>query len=211
MPAPQPEVRPRREPPGGQESRTRKDSNMELRDLDNRTRALMVSEIARDVNAGTLYLSDRLSAKGKADWPDLLIAAARGGSISDLAADLNATGRLNSKEPRRTKNGVSMVSVPVNAADTLAEGEMNRFYIRAACLRAIEDGLGEVVVYRARHSNNPRAESIAKIGANVNAQALLDDLRAHPGVDTALGLPPGPNSGLSVHLPVTTNVPTLDG
>lgn len=30
---------------------------------------------------------------------------------------------------------------------------------------------------------------------------MLDDLRTHVGVDTALGLPPGPNSGLSVRLP----------
>lgn len=183
---------------------------MEFKELDNRTRALMVNEIGRDITAGTLYLSDRLSAKGKADWPDLLLAAVREGTISDLAADLNAQGRLNAKEPRRTKHGTSMVNVPVNAADTLAEGEMNRFYIRAVCVRAIEDGIGEVVVYRARHSNHPRPESIGKIGAIVNAQALLDDLRAHPGVDTALGLPPGPNSGLSVHLPAVASRPRAE-
>jgi hypothetical protein len=38
------------------------------------------------------------------------------------------------------------------------------------------------------------------IGRRLNAQALLGDLRKHVGVDTALGLPPGPNSGLSGRL-----------
>ena len=36
--------------------------------------------------------------------------------------------------------------------------------------------------------------------ARLAKSSLLDDLRAHPGTDTALGLPPGPNSGLSVCL-----------
>jgi hypothetical protein len=50
-------------------------------------------------------------------------------------------------------------------------------------------------------AEHARAESEQKIGQRIAAEALLRDLRAHPGLDTALGLPPGPNSGLSVHLP----------
>src|SRR6266851_5569734 len=37
--------------------------------------------------------------------------------------------------------------------------------------------------------------------ARTDPKALLTDLRSNPGVDTALGLPPGPNSGLSARLP----------
>jgi hypothetical protein len=81
----------------------------------------------------------------------------------------------------------------------LAEGEFNRFYIRGVCLRAIEEGMYEVIVYRAKTVEHARAESEQKIGQRVAAEDVLRDLRAHPGVDTALGLPPGPNSGLSVH------------
>jgi hypothetical protein len=88
-----------------------------------------------------------------------------------------------------------------NAHEMLAEGEFNRFYIRALCLRAIEDGIPDVVVYRAKPVENPRSESQQKIDEHVSPEALLRDLRIHPGVDTALGLPPGPNSGLSVRLP----------
>jgi hypothetical protein len=91
--------------------------------------------------------------------------------------------------------------VPATAPETLAEGEFNRFYIRGLCVRALAEGITELVIYRAKQVENPRSESTAKIGLKISAQALLTDLRANPGVDTALGLPPGPNSGLSVKLP----------
>ncbi|MCL4265318.1 MAG: hypothetical protein KJ069_19035 [Anaerolineae bacterium] len=35
----------------------------------------------------------------------------------------------------------------------------------------------------------------------VDPAALLADLREHTGEDTELGIPGGPNSGISVHLP----------
>lgn len=83
----------------------------------------------------------------------------------------------------------------------LAEGEFNRFYIRAICVRAMESGVREVTVYRAKEVLDARTESTRKIGQSVSAEELLRDLRTSQGIDTALGLPPGPNSGLSVYLP----------
>ena len=172
------------------------------RNLDERTRSLMLAEIERDVAANVLYVSDNLSPQGKHDYPNLLRNAARTGTDVALAAQIKS--RLNTHEkPRLLKSG-EFSKPPVmrsNAHEMLAEGEFNRFYIRAVCLRAIEDGIAQVIVYRAKHVEHPRSDSEAKIGRAVPAQPLLDDLRAHPGVDTALGLPPGPNSGLSVHLP----------
>ena len=88
-----------------------------------------------------------------------------------------------------------------NAHQMLAEGEFNRFYIRALCVRASEDNNVEVIVYRAKAVENARSASQQMIGQRMSAEALLHDLRSSPGVDTALGLPPGPNSGLSVRLP----------
>lgn len=112
--------------------------------------------------------------------------------------------RLNSHEkPRKLKSG-GFSKPPImrkNAHQMLAEGEFNRFYIRALCLRAIEDEHPQVVVYRAKAVTNARSASEQMIGQNMPAEAVLRDLRERPGVDTALGLPPGPNSGLSVRLP----------
>jgi len=175
---------------------------LDYKNLDERTRTLMLAEIERDVAGETLFLSENLIPQGRTDYPDLIRAAARNGS--DISLGEAILRRLNPYEkPRKLKSG-GFSKPPVmrsNAHEMLAEGEFNRFYIRALCLRAIEDGIPEVIVYRAKLVQNARPESERKIGQHVPVEALLRDLRTHPGVDTALGLPPGPNSGLSVRLP----------
>lgn len=174
--------------------------SLPLENLDQKTRQLMLEEIEQDINNGTLYISPRLSEIGREDYP-LLLKEATQHDDSWLAQNLRVNGRISAFEQKRTpKGGVTTAKVPVTAAETLAEGEFNRFYIRALCRRAIEEGTTGIVIYRAKQVTNPRPESQAKIGAKVNPQALLNDLRTHPGVDTALGLPAGPNSGLSVKL-----------
>jgi hypothetical protein len=179
---------------------------LDYRNLDERTRKLMLAEIDRDIAMNTLYVSDNLNPQGQIDYPDLLRAASQDGNDVTLAAEIR--GRLNAYEkPRKLKSG-ALSKPPVmrsNAHEMLAEGEFNRFYIRAACLRAIEDRIPAVIVYRAKAVENARSESQQKIGQRVPVETLLSDLRNHPGVDTALGLPPGPNSGLSVHLPLDGN------
>jgi hypothetical protein len=108
---------------------------------------------------------------------------------------------MNAVEQKRTPSGGSTTAkVPVTAPDTLAEGEFNRFYIRGLCRHAIKEKISDLIIYRAKAVSSPRSESQAKIGTSINAEALLRDLQKHQGVDTALGLPAGPNSGLSVKL-----------
>lgn len=174
----------------------------QFQNLDEKTRKLMTEEVARDISTGSLYLSPRLSERGCQDWPGLLQAAIDSGDEIALANSLRVSSRLNTTEQRRKpKGGFTTADVPVTAPETLAEGEFNRFYARALCRRAIEEGLAAVVVYRAKQVANARSASEALIGTRFNPKALLDDLQTHQGVDTALGLPGGPNSGLSVRLP----------
>jgi len=175
--------------------------SLSLANLDEQTRQLMLEEIELDVSRNTLYISSRLSNTGRNDYASLLKEAVSKHDDRWLAVQLRSGGRLNTTETKRTpKGGMTTAQVPITAADTLAEGEFNRFYIRAICRRVIDLGSGKVVVYRAKEVSRARSESERKIGMQVDAQGLLDDLRSHPGIDTALGLPPGPNSGLSVHL-----------
>ncbi len=174
---------------------------MNLTGLDASTRKYMLDEISIDEQAGRLYISTRLSSRGAADYPALLKAAATAADDSFLANELRATGRLNPSEPRNTKNGVTWAKVPVNAPETMAEGEFNRFYARGLCRRAIAEGKPKVRVYRAKQVMNPRSESEALLGRLFDAEALLEDLRVNVGTDTAFGLPAGPNSGLSICLP----------
>jgi hypothetical protein len=176
--------------------------SLHLINLDARTRALMLQEIDSDITGGILFLSQRLSLAGQSAYPGLLIEAIKSYDDSWLANSLRINGRMRLEEQRRKpKGGYTFAKVPINAPDTLAEGEFNRFYIRGLCLRAAEDGITELVIYRAKDVQSPRRESEAMIGTRKNAALLLQDIRTHPGVDTALRLPPGPNSGLSVRLP----------
>ena len=165
--------------------------------LDETTRYHMEKEVRSDIETGALYFGKRLSQRGKLDYPELLLAAVTGGTPELLSGSLRRSGCLNDKETN--KLGV-VKRVPHNAAEVLAEGEFNRFYIRAVCLRAIEEGTATVRVYRAKLVRNPRSHSASLVGTDIDASALLRDLRGKIGVDTALGLPGGPNSGLSVCL-----------
>ncbi|MFM0607659.1 hypothetical protein PQR05_24320 [Paraburkholderia sediminicola] len=174
---------------------------LEYRHLDHVTRQLMLAEIANDIGTNQLYFSPRLSQLGIGGWAALLAEAARDNHDGWLALEIQRRRFLNAMEQRRHSNGnVTMAKVPVTAHETLAEGEFNRFYMRAICLRALETN-GQPIVFRARFSRTPRPESERLIGQPFEPDALLAQLRAIPSTDQALGMPPGPNSGLSIHLP----------
>ena len=82
----------------------------------------------------------------------------------------------------------------------LAEGEFNRFYLRAICNRAINEGFTNIRIYRGKRVNSPRSESEAKIGQLVEVSKLLEKLRTYDFVDKILELPAGPNSGLTAEI-----------
>jgi hypothetical protein len=175
--------------------------SLNLVNLDRRSRAYMVQEIAIDIGLGRLYLSPRLTAVGRSDYPHLLLSAAEVGNDATLAQALQTNGRLKQTEHRHQPAGQLVIAeIPEIAAETLAEGEFNRFYCRAVCRRAIDAGIGLVFVYRAKRVHDPRHVSQRLIGRQIDARQLLEDLRARPGVEPALGVPAGPNSGLSVRL-----------
>lgn len=174
---------------------------LNLVDLVPETRTHMLEEIERDIEDGELYLSQRLNDEGRAEYPDLLKESVTNHDDDWLAAQIRQNGLLKAMEQKKGRGGVGTTNarVPVNAAETLAQGEFNRFYIRGLCVRASAEGK-KLEVYRARPSSNPRPESEAMIGTMVDPEKLLYDLRINIGVDTVLGLPAGPNSGLSVKL-----------
>ena len=171
--------------------------------LDERTRQLMMEEMEYDITHNQLHISPFLSGQGQRDYPNLLREAIQSGSDETLAENLRGHRRLFRALPRRNKqkDGYGIAAVPRNAADIVAEGEFNRFYIRALARRAIEGGIPELVVYRAKKARTPRVESETLVETAIPAKDLLDDLRSHPDQPPTLGVPGGPNSGLSVRLP----------
>lgn len=168
-----------------------------LIDLDD-ARQAMLDEVEHDVATGTLYRSKRLTDAGWAAYPDLLRDAVTRGNDATLTGELaRPEFWLAQEQSQSSKGKVFTKKVPVNAHETLAESEFNRFYLRGLCQVALDRSIASVIVYRAKAVSVPRPESEALIGTSLDPTTLLNDLRTSIGVDTALGLPPGPNSGLS--------------
>lgn len=166
--------------------------------LDDEIRQFMVSELEMDIFTNRLYLSPRLTKAGATSWPVLLEEALKHHDDDWLADKVRSRGLLRAQEPSRLKNGgYTLTKVPENAPETLSEGEFNRFYIRGLCLSVMSQGGSEVEVYRGKEVIDPRSESLLMIGKRIRAQPLLRELRFNNHVDPVLGLPPGPNSGLT--------------
>lgn len=167
--------------------------------LDEAVRHCMVAELDRDIQGGNLYISSRLTEAGALEWPGLLHEAFHNHDDIWLAEQIRTRDLMRATAQRRTKGGgITIAKVPHNAPETLAEGEFNRYYIRGLCRDVIECGVTEVEIYRGKDASSPRPESQAMIGKRLPADQLLQDLRVSQGVEPALGLPPGPNSGLTV-------------
>ena len=125
-----------------------------------KARPFMPEEVNIDISQNTLYISPRLSKIGVNDYPNLLRDAASTHNAEWLACELSKNNRLNAQEQQTRQGKVITKAVPINANTTLAEGEFNRFYIRALCIYAIQNNIQFLVVYRARESLNPRPESL---------------------------------------------------
>jgi hypothetical protein len=170
-------------------------------DLDLHTRALMLDEVDRDARLGVLYRSPRLSPLGQVFYLPALREAVCRGTEQTLASEIASGGMLKEHEIGHRKGKVFAKRVPRDAHQTLAEGEFNRFYLRALCVRALEEGYEQLEIYRAKQVASPRPESQAQLGARVDVRTLLRELRKYVGVETAYNFP-APNSGLSARLSI---------
>ena len=176
---------------------------LNLVSLDAGVREAMIGEYERDHAAGTIFLSPRLTPTGQKDYPGLLREALTSGDDDSLASVIKDGRRLKVTEGYTNRQRLADTrQVPPTAADQIAEGDFNSYYIRGLCVRAIKLGITQVEVYRAKAVHEPRPESEALIGKLVAPKELLDDLRAHTGdQQPTLGVPGGPNSGISVRFP----------
>jgi hypothetical protein len=175
---------------------------MNLINLDEKTRKFTLNEVETDIKNDRLYLSKRLSEKGRTEYPSLLLDAIRFHDPTWLAEQLGSQGRMVTFEASHSKKGnVYAKHTPLNDNETLAFGEFNRYYIRGLCQRAIDENVEHLIVYRAHAVGEQRLESSVLVGNQINPQELLADLRENVGRNTRLGIPGGPNSGISVKLP----------
>jgi hypothetical protein len=163
-------------------------------------RRQMADELDHDLAKGVVYESPRVRPGSQSAFVALLRGAIDAGDELTLADGLERGGHMRFTELRHRQGRPYEARVPHDAAYMLAEGEFGRYYARGVCLLAMGAGQTTVEVYRARAVSSPRPESERRIGERLDPQALLSDLRIHVGADSALGVPAGPNSGLSVRL-----------
>src|SRR5215212_204086 len=167
--------------------------------LDPTTRRFALAELERDIAQGTRATSERVRPTEVPEYEKLLRDALA--YYDDRWLEERVEGMLVDVEPRRTRSGEETTAkLPENAPRLLAEGDFNRYYMRAVCARAVEERRGVVEVYRARFSAEPREESSALEGQRLGAAELLEELRTRTeevNREAPLGKP---GSGLSVRL-----------
>lgn len=170
-----------------------------FRDLNDDTRRFMVDEIEAAIREDNLYFSKRFNQAGEEEWPELLLKAAKEHNEHWLAYQLESRGLIKGLEGSRTPSGgYTIKHVPHTAAETMAEGQFNRYYILGLCRRALVEEKAKVFVYRAKEVRNPRPESSRIIGQSRDPSELIDQIR--PRQSSLRHELLRPNSGLSVHL-----------
>jgi len=167
--------------------------------LDDVTRDYMLKES----QLGGHYISPRLTEKGQMQWQSLLEEGIKSYSDDWIAQEILKHGYMLSHE-QYTRSGITRsrnINKP-QAAQQLAEGEFNRYYLRGLCLRAKAEGKDFLIVYRGKKVSQPRPESEQKIGTRVSVDTLLETLRTNDFVtiEDAIGIPGGPNSGLTCRI-----------
>lgn len=172
----------------------------EFANLDDKTRSYMLRAIEDAERADQINYSTRLNAKGKEQWLGLLEQAAREHNEHWLAYELEANRLIKGFEvSERPLGSYSIRHVPHTAAQTMAEGQFNRFYMLGLCKRAREEGIKQLEVYRAKQSAKPRPESEALVGLRLPVEIVEPQLRDDAASQKSLLIQP--NSGISLRFP----------
>jgi hypothetical protein len=168
--------------------------------LDEKTRGFMLEAISEAEASGNIYSSARFNDAGQKQWLPLLKEAAKEHDEHWLAYQLEVKGLMKDFEGAMTPSGGYTVKhTPHTAAETMAEGQFNRFYILGLCKRAKAENISDLEIYRAKISNAPRSQSEALIGTKIPT----DDVEAQllKTSDSFKSSLVKPNSGISMKLP----------
>jgi hypothetical protein len=167
---------------------------------DDKVRELMLEEVEYDIKKGKIYFSPRLNDESKEKYLELLKKSIQEGDDKSFANNILKSGCFKPVMSKKTRSGKSeMARVPNDAHFILAEGEFNRYYLRAICLKAIANNK-ELELYLSKPVESQRFEAKKLVGEIVNPTDLLNDLRENVRIDSALGLSQGPNSWLSAKI-----------
>lgn len=164
--------------------------------LNKEIRELMKEEVLFDLDKNILSKSTRFNDKGNSEYATILLNNIENGDEEILSSEL--IGLFNAKEISHTKKGnIIEKDVPIDANETLAKTEFNRFYMRALCIFALKNNKN-LEIYRAKESQIHRTESDILIGSRIeNIQDALKTLRDNKKYYNFIAKP---NSGLSLKI-----------
>jgi hypothetical protein len=172
----------------------------QFENLDGNTRAAMLEAIEEAEHSNNIYHSTRFNEAGNKQWLPLLRQAAQEHNEHWLAYQLEANGLMKDFEgAHKPTGGYTIKHVPHTAAETMAEGQFNRFYILGLCKRARAEGISQLVVYRAKERSDPRPESQSLIGTRLSIDEIESQLKETRASFKSQLVKP--NSGISVKLP----------
>lgn len=161
----------------------------------------------QEYEQGGHYISTRLNEAGRARWIGMLKDALQYHTDVWLERELLRRNCFIATEYVKSTLGKT-VTRAVNReqiAKALAEGEFNRFYIRALCLAAKSRNITHLIVTSGRVIPNAPIEARQPVGKAIAVDTLLETLRNHgcKHIDAALGAPDGLASPacLSARLP----------
>lgn len=168
-------------------------------DLDDEVRQLMLEEFDQAAKTNNLYYSKRFNQGGNELWASLLRESIEKHDAHWLAYQLESKTLLTEFETAaKPLGGYTIKHVPHNASETLADGQINRFYLMGLCRKAIKLGKQELTIYRAKDSKKPSPDASALIGTQISVEETLAMLRSR---DKSLRMRIlRPNSGLSARL-----------
>ncbi len=171
-----------------------------FKNLDSLTRSYIVEAIDEAEQTNNIYYSARFNNAGREQWLNLLKEAAKEHNDHWLAFQLQARQLMVDFEGVHAPLGnYTIKHVPHNAAETMAEGQFNRFYILGLCKRAKSEGITELAIYRAKERYEPRSSSQVLIGKLISVDEIEAQLK-----ETSASFKSSlvkPNSGLSAKLP----------
>ena len=164
--------------------------------LDEKTRDFILEAISEAEASNNIYYSTRFNDEGRKQWIPLLKEAAQEHDEHWLAFQLQANNLMKGFEiAQKPLGGYTTKHVPHTAAETLAEGQFNRFYILGLCRRANSEGITSLEIYRAKDTLNQRPESNELIGTAIPIDDIVSQLANVS--DSFKSLLVKPNSGLS--------------
>jgi hypothetical protein len=172
----------------------------QFENLDDATRSSMLEAIEESESTGNIYYSARFNPDGRNQWLTLLKQAVQQFNEHWLAYQLEFNRLMNNLESAaRPSGGYTLRHVPHTAAETMAEGQFNRFYILGLCKRARAEGITHLEIYRAKEPSKPRPKSQALIGTLLSIDEIESQLKVkEASLNSQLVQP---NSGLCVKLP----------